>query len=151
MVNPDPEITQLLADLRNFDKNLRRRAVYKLGMKGGEDALRALMVAVEDSNEDLIVRGRAAQMLGKMKDPRAVDPLITALEARGYQTPIHAAEALGQIGDGRAVAPLLAMMEAHDNDGARDAATKALTRLGHDPAQDELDKRDTTETLEVVG
>ncbi len=145
MANPDPEIRQLLAELRDFDKNRRRRAVYKLGMLGGEDALRALMVAVEDSNEDLIVRGRAAQMLGTMRDTRAVDPLITALDARGYQTPIHAAEALGRLGDSRAIKPLLNMLDTHDNEGARKAANKALDKLGYEP-----ETQETPDELEPI-
>ncbi len=153
MANPDPEIRQLLAELRDFDKNRRRRAVYKLGMLGGEDALRALMIAVEDSNEDLIVRGRAAQMLGKMRDRRAVDPLITALDARGYQTPIHAAEALGRLGDARAIEPLLNMLDTHDNEGARKAANKALDRLGYESqtqTDDQPEARETPDELEPI-
>lgn len=149
MVNPDPETRQLLAELRDFDKTRRRRAVYKLGMLGGEDALRALMVAVEDSNEDLIVRGRAAKMLGKMRDLRAVDPLITALDARGYQTPIHAAEALGQLGDTRAIKPLLNMLDTHENEGARKAANEALDRLGYD-LETQPDAQETPDELEPI-
>ena len=149
MVNPDPEIRQLLAEIRDFDKTRRRRAVYKLGMLGGEDALRALMVAVEDSNEDLIVRGRAAQMLGKMRDVRAVAPLITALDARGYQTPIHAAEALGQLGDTRAIKPLLTMQDSHENERARQAANQALDRLGYGE-DDQPNQQDAPGKLEPV-
>ncbi len=134
MANPDPDVKQLLADLRDFNKERRRKAVYKLGMMGGEEALRALMAAVEDANEDLIVRGRAAQMLGKMRDPRAVDSLINALDASGYQTPIHAAQALGRIGDKRAIAPLQFVADEHNNDRTRKAAGDALVALGHDPA-----------------
>jgi HEAT repeat protein len=133
MANPDPDVKQLLADLRDFNKERRRKAVYKLGMAGGEEALRALMVAVEDANEDLIVRGRAAQMLGMMRDPRAVDSLINALSASGYQTPIHAAQALGIIGDKRAIGPLRVVADEHGNDRTRKAAGDALTALGYDP------------------
>ena len=133
MANPDPDVKQLLADLRDFNKERRRKAVYKLGMLGGDEALRALMVAVEDANEDLIVRGRAAQMLGKMRDKRAVDSLINALDASGYQTPIHAAQALGRIGDKRAIAPLRAIADDHGNDRTRQAAGDALVALGYDP------------------
>lgn len=133
MATPDPDVKQLLADLRDFNKERRRKAVYKLGMHGGEEALRALMAAVEDANEDLIVRGRAAQMLGKMRDPRAVESLINALEASGYQTPIHAAQALGRIGDKRAIAPLRVIADEHNNDRTRKAAGDALIALGYDP------------------
>jgi HEAT repeat protein len=132
MVNLDPEVKQLLADLRDFNKERRRKAVYKLGMLGGEEALRALMGAVEDDNEDLIVRGRAAQMLGKIKDTRAVESLILALRARGYKTPIYAAQALGRIGDKRAIDPLLNIADYHPNASTRQAAHNALASLGYE-------------------
>jgi hypothetical protein len=132
MSKTEPDVRQLLADLRDFNKDRRRKAVYKLGMRGGEVALRALMVAVEDENEDLIVRGRAAQMLGKMRDTRAVQSLIYALDARGYQTPMYAAQALGHIGDKRAIDPLLAIADYHPNESARQAATDALVKIGYE-------------------
>ncbi len=142
MANPDSDVRQLLADLRDFDKTRRRTAVYKLGMIGGDEAVRALMQAVRNDNEDLIVRGRAALMLGKLKDQRAVDDLIDALDAPGYQTPLHAAEALGRIGDARAIEPLVAMVDTHLNDRARNAAREALRRLGHALESDELETED---------
>ncbi len=145
MANPD--VRQLLAELRDFNKERRRKAVYKLGMIGGEDALRALMIAVEDENEDVIVRGRAAQMLGKLRDNRAVMPLITALKAKGYQTPIHAAEALGRIGDKRAITPLRKLADQNDNDRAREAAEWALSRLESKPPTAE---QNTTDDMEPV-
>lgn len=144
MANPAPELRQLLAELKDFNKERRRKAVYKLGMLGGEEALLALMGTVEDDNEDTIVRGRAAQMLGKMRDSRAVYPLITALRARGYQTPIHAAQALGLIGDKRAIEPLLQLLRKNENDAARKAAQQALERLGY------VDESESTDDLEPV-
>jgi len=144
MATLNSDIKQLLADLRDFNKDRRRKAVYKLGMVGGDEALKALMSAVEDDNEDLIVRGRAAQMLGKMRDTRAVESLINALEARGYQTPIHAAQALGVIGDKRAIEPLLAIVDDHSNESTREAAADALVRLGYEfnPAHSQTESED---------
>lgn len=145
MANPDPdEVKQLLADLRDFNKERRRKAVYKLGMLGGEEALRALMVAVEDDTEDLIVRGRAAKMLGKLRDDRAVDSLIVALSANGFQTPLYAAQALGVIGNKRAIEPLLHIADYHPNESTRKAAVNALASLGYEfnpqPAEGETRK-----------
>ena len=137
MVDPDPMvIKQLLSELRDINKVKRRTAVMKLGMAGGDQAVRALMLTVENEHEDLIVRGRAALMLGKIKDRRAVDPLIRALDAPGYQTPMFAAEALGKIGDTRAIEPLI-MLAAASTDKTRDAALDALRKLGYDPDQPE--------------
>lgn len=124
-------IKQLLVELRDVSKDKRRTAVMKLGMLGGDQAVRALMQTVQNDQEDLIVRGRAALMLGKLADTRAVEALIRALEAPGLQTPMHAAEALGKIGDPRAIEPLV-MLAATSTDKTREAALIALRKLGYD-------------------
>ncbi|MEP7293359.1 MAG: HEAT repeat domain-containing protein [Chloroflexota bacterium] len=131
MTDPDPDVVrQVLSELRDVNKDKRRTAVMKLGMLGGDEAVRALMMAVANHNEDLLVRGRAAMMLGKLGDVRAVEPLIRALDAPGYQTPLYAAESLGKLGDRRAIQPLLRIIESH-NDKTREAAQAALEKLGY--------------------
>ncbi len=130
MAHPDPNnIKQILAELRDVSKDKRRTAVMKLGMVGGEEAVRALIMTVQNEHEDLIVRGRAALMLGKLGDPRAVESLIRALDAPGYQTPLYAAEALGKLGDARAIEPLV-LLASTGRDKTREAALEALRRLG---------------------
>lgn len=129
--NPAGSLNAILSELRDTNKDKRRLAVMKLGMHGGRDAVTHLIRLVENDREDTIVRGKAALMLGKMGDETAVLPLIRALEAPGYQTPIHAVESLGMIGDARAVAPLLVV--AHTKrDRLREVAIAALRRLGVD-------------------
>lgn len=133
MAEYDPQlIKQLLVDLRDFNKAKRRTAVMKLGMVGGEEAVQALIMIVRNDHEDLITRGRAAMMLGNLRDIRAVESLIRALDAPGFQTPVYAAEALGKIGDQRAIKPLLAAA-ASRNDTLVKAALEALKRLGYTP------------------
>lgn len=127
--NPAGNLTAILSELRDTNKDKRRLAVMKLGMHGGRDAVTHLIRLVENDREDTIVRGRAALMLGKMGDEIAVIPLIRALEAPGYQTPIHAVESLGMIGDARAVAPLLVVAQTK-RDKLRDVAIVALKKLG---------------------
>lgn len=54
---------------------------------------------------------RAARMLGRIGDPRAVEPLAAMLEEReGTRPAAAAAGALGKIGDPRGVAPLVAAL-----------------------------------------
>ncbi|MCU0498659.1 MAG: HEAT repeat domain-containing protein [Anaerolineae bacterium] len=131
MSDPDPKVVkQLLAELRDVNKDKRRTAVMKLGMVGGDQAVRALINTVQNEHEDLIVRGRAALMLGNLKDHRAVEPLIRALDAPGFQTPLYAAEALGKLGDRRAIPPLV-NLATHGRDKTRVAALEALQKLGH--------------------
>lgn len=139
MGDPDPQVVrQLLAEMRDVDKARRRTAVMKLGMLGGDQALRALINAVQNPYEDLIVRSRAALMLGKIGDPLAVDALVRALTAPGHQTPLNAAQALGKLGDTRAIEPLQ-VMAATGRDKLRDAAIDALARLGYDINQGETE------------
>lgn len=131
MADPDPkDIRYILVELRDVNKEKRRTAVMKLGMVGGDEAVRALIRTVENEREDLIVRGRAAMMLGKLGDTRAVMPLIRALNAPGFQTRYYAAQALGELGDHRAVDPLIALAE-NQKDRVREAALDALQRLGY--------------------
>jgi HEAT repeat protein len=104
----------------------------KLGMMGGDEAVRNLILIVENEFEDLIVRGRAALMLGKLGDSRAVPPLIRALEAPGYQIALHAVQSLGMLGDQRAVAPLT-QIAATGKDRMREAAIFSLHQLGIEP------------------
>jgi HEAT repeat protein len=133
MVDPDPNVVkQLLAELRDVNKDKRRTAVMKLGMLGGDEAVRTLIMIVRNHNEDLIVRGRAALMLGKLGDTRAVEPLIEALDAPGFQTPLYAAQSLGRLGDPRAIPPLLRLLDT-DHDKFREAARASLQKLGYNP------------------
>ena len=135
--NSDSNVRTILSELRDVNKDRRRTAVMKLGMVGGDQAVRTLISIVDNSQEDLIVRGRAALMLGKLKDDRAVPHLIRALEAPGFLTPYHAAQALGKIGDRRAVNALLDFADS-SRDKTRDAAVLALRQLGHDSDAESL-------------
>lgn len=131
MADPDSTIVkQILAELRDVNKDKRRNAVMKLGMLGGDEAVKTLMTLVRNNHEDLIVRGRAALMLGKLGDARAVGPLIEALDAPGYQTPLHAAQSLGKLGDRRAIPPLLRLLDTQ-HDRFREAARESLHKLGY--------------------
>ncbi len=131
MVEPHPaSLNNILSELRDTDKGKRRTAVMKLGMLGSHQAVDHLIRVVENNMEDTIVRGKAALMLGAMGDTRAVYSLIRALEAPGYQTPIHAVEALGKLGDRRAIPSLVTISETK-KDRLREAALEALQRLGY--------------------
>ena len=127
----DNKVASILTELRDVNKDRRRTAVMKLGMVGGDQAVRTLINIVDNSQEDLIVRGRAALMLGKLKDGRAVPHLIRALDAPGFLTPYHAAQALGKIGDPRAV-KALQDLAGSSRDKTRDAAMQALRDLGYE-------------------
>lgn len=52
-------------------------------------------------------RRRAVRELGRLQDPRVIDPLMATLNDGSYLVRKEAARALGDIGDARAVRPLI--------------------------------------------
>jgi len=74
-----------------------------------------------------------ARVLGKLKDRRAVEPLIASLSGSMARMPWPIAAALSEIGDGRAVEPLIDLLE-HPHSHARSSAVRALVKMeaGHD-------------------
>lgn len=70
-------------------------------------------------------REEAAEALGDLRDPKAVEPLIAALKDRDAEVREGAAEALGKIGDRRAVEALTEAL----NDPRHDVRKKAERSL----------------------
>ncbi len=118
-------------------------------------AVEALSAALKD--EELDVRSAAAQALGRLKDPRAVEPLIAALKAEpGITTISHEdtgvqytiADALGEIG-APAVEPLISCLQDSDVSVRRWAAyalgvirdARAVEPLIHSLGDEEADVR----------
>src|SRR5918992_1772138 len=76
------------------------------------------------------VRGWAARALGKLGDPRAIEPLARLLKEDSSElVRSTAARSLGQIGDSRAVPDLLAALD-DESDLVRTWASDSLGRLG---------------------
>jgi len=71
---------------------------------GDEARLAHFIRMLSDDNEGS--RWKAAEVLGRIGDPRAVDDLIGALWDDDERVRLKAAWALGRIGDMRAYAPL---------------------------------------------
>jgi HEAT repeat protein len=134
----EADLQAIIAELRDTNKDKRRTAVMKLGMATGEEATRLLIRALDNQNEDLIVRARAALLLGKKGDVRAVAPLIRALDAPGHKTPIYAAESLGQLGDPRAIEPLVEIAK-NSRDRLQEAALQSLQQLGYSMEEEDDD------------
>ena len=79
--------------------------------------------------KDRHVRRAAATALGQLGDPRAVNPLIRALNDSDSGVRGAAATALGQLGDTRAVNPLITVIQ-NDEWSVREAAVAALGNIG---------------------
>jgi HEAT repeat protein len=80
------------------------------------------------SDDDEISRMKAAEALGRMEDPRAVDELISTLWDDDARVRLKAAWALGQIGDQRAYAPLQRLYRM-ENENVQEIITEALENI----------------------
>jgi HEAT repeat protein len=87
---------------------------------------------LSDDNENS--RWKAAEALGRMRDPHAVDPLIDTLWDDDSRVRLKAAWALGQIGDIRAVGPLRRLYRM-ENEGAQEIITEAIEEINLPPGQ----------------
>jgi hypothetical protein len=99
---------------------------------GQTDRVSQLIDELKDTDSD--ARRNAALELGKIKDPRAAEPLIAALhDASPYvrMNAVEALEALGKIDDPRAVEPLIADLNNRDSQ-VRQMAAEALGKI-NDP------------------
>jgi arylsulfatase A-like enzyme len=135
---------------------LRARAAVALGRLNDAAAVPSLIEAIwaARSTSD---REDAIRSLGRIRDGRAVEPLLSMLPE--FRTRNHAVLALGQIGDRRAFEPIVAMLEWERNATIRDNVVRALGQLG-DPravgplvavATDEPGLGNTTESLVRLG
>ncbi|NOZ19607.1 MAG: HEAT repeat domain-containing protein [Planctomycetes bacterium] len=82
----------------------------------------------------------AAEGLGKLRDPAAVDPLIAALTNKEWTVRRTSAQALGQIGDGLAVPALIQCLK-DDNIWVVISAAQALAKIGDASAIKPMEKR----------
>ena len=116
-----PEDVKIMESERDIDGLVEALGYYKNDIwivmailevleKFGNEALEPLIKGLE-SKEDSIKLG-AAQLLGKIADPRAVEPLIGLIaKERNDVLRATAIKSLGQIGDLRAVKPLEVILE----------------------------------------
>lgn len=80
------------------------------------------------TDEDPSRRWKAAEVLARLGDDRAVEPLITALSDEDWRVRQKAAWALGQIGDPRALVPLRHAL-LHEREGVKEIINEALDRI----------------------
>jgi HEAT repeat protein len=107
-------LTTVLIDLIEGDRRgLRRDAVRALIHIGGDQAVDALIQGLSGRDEEL--RSISTLGLGAMADPRAVQPLLsaldTALEKHDSKFARELIRVLGQLGARRAVPKLVALLE----------------------------------------
>jgi HEAT repeat protein len=80
------------------------------------------------SDDDEVSRWKAAEALGRIRDPVAVEELIGTLWDDDARVRLKAAWALGQIGDQRAYAPLQRLYRM-ENEWAQEIIKEALEKI----------------------
>jgi HEAT repeat protein len=80
------------------------------------------------SDDDEVSRWKAAEALGRIGDPAAVEELISTLWDDDARVRLKAAWALGQIGDFRAYAPLQRLYRM-ENEWAQEIIKEALENI----------------------
>ena len=119
----------------------RAKAVRDISAMGEDSsvALPCLVAMLEDP--DVQVRAAAAESLGEIGVPDAVDPLVEVMEGRDedWSVRARAARSLGKLGDAKAVDPLIASL----NDmtvPVREMSVIALGEIGDPAAREALEK-----------
>lgn len=110
-VDIDAGVKMEIERLYSSSSSKRENGAHNLGIIGKEaaPAVPFLIDMLKDKNED--VRVNVAIALGKIGDPRAVEPLIIVLKDEDEEVRGPAAIALGNIKDTRAVEPLIAALK----------------------------------------
>ena len=142
--------------LSSPDPRSRSRAAMELGGVGGDGAIKALVQALHDPAKEVraaaagalssighpavdalegalgdgnwVVRYRAAEALGSIRDVRSVTALIRALGDERDHVRYMAAKGLGKLGDRQAMAPL-SVARGDENPFVRGAVEEALAAL----------------------
>jgi HEAT repeat protein len=125
-------IEGLIHTLGAHDNAGARNSAIEALIHIGAEALDALVTALKTPDVD--VRKFIVDILGDMKDPRAVPNLITLLDDPDENIRVAAAEALGKIKDRRAVDALLPCLTRSDQSWLDYAAAEALGEIGDERA-----------------
>ncbi len=128
---------------------LRESVAEALGECGGTAAGDVLLEALSD--QDAVVVQNAVRGLGRLKDKRAVDPLIDLL-SRGGSVGQAAFEALADIGDPRAEAPLERALRNEDMSTQAQAAyaLARVSRAKRGVALENLERIKSNERVEAA-
>ena len=147
-----PAVPALRKSLVSESKDVRLWSAYTLGQIGplAASTVEALNVSLADA--DPALRAVAAEALGKIAAPAAVDSLINALDDENDQVRQHATVALGQIGPAASAATKQLIVALSDSQ-LRTIARDALIQIGPDavdPLVESLDDDNIRFDLLVV-
>lgn len=121
----------MIADLESPDVQKKCVATVNVGKEKDKKALPILIKNLNDKDSNVAILSVWA--MGKIRDKRATDPLIELLENQlddNADIIPYIAWALGEIGDEDAFKPLVELLEESPDTGHREAAIKALVKIG---------------------
>lgn len=132
-----PPVDRLVEALADPTSWRRARAVMALGEIGDRSAFEAMRPLLDD-REDVVRRATAAAF-EKLRDPRAVAPLVELLADTSVSTFVrsYAAMTLGALKDAAAVEPLVCALDS-DDALMRRAAARALCRIDDPRSRERL-------------
>ncbi|HTU71164.1 MAG TPA: M1 family aminopeptidase [Candidatus Baltobacteraceae bacterium] len=121
----------LLNALRHAHPKVRRAVADALGEFRAADVATALL-ALGKGDPSYFVCAAALASLGKTRDPRAFDALVTAIGGTSWNATVEAgaARGLAELADPRAIDPLLDAVRLGRDEGLRRVAAGALARAG---------------------
>ncbi len=131
-------IPSLIGVLKRVDESLRKRIIRSLvenyadhlsaSLKGAERELLLNELLESLNDDDLIFNFRIIEVMGRLREQRAVVPLTKLLDSPNGLMKIAACKGLGLIGANEALPYLLPLTEATDED-IRLAAQEAVERI----------------------
>ena len=148
-------ISHLLEKLEDREDIIKKGAITALGELGAEEAVNSILPFIHNENLELEVIGTVEKlgipdldfffnflkrantrlkcllvdMLGRLKDPHAVDYLVRIFEDEFFTVRCRVAKALGELGDNKAIPPLLKALKGDPSEEVQKEATLALKRL----------------------
>jgi HEAT repeat protein len=123
-------LTQMLSESEVAMQNLAAEILVQVGSPAVMPLIDLLRDGPPPANR------LAANILGEIRDPRAVWPLISALQISDMTLP--AVQAMGKIGDFRAVKPLIELLNSTFSETIQQATALALGGIGDPQAIDPL-------------
>jgi MFS family permease len=121
-------VDELLEALEDPRFNVRFEAIVSIArMPADERLINALVEILEGSELALTVV--AAWALGRLGDPRAIEPLRRSLHSSYRSVRAHSARALGALGDRESAPLLLERLESEEDKGLQMAYASALGNL----------------------
>lgn len=130
-------LDEILLSLKKGDRGTRIKALYSLGVIGGERVLPPLVYCARRPEED--IRSVAVEVLGSLALPSALPVLLERLDDRVAAIQARAIAALGNFA---ATPELYGHLRPFLNadDGSREAeAALALARLGDQPSAERIE------------